>query len=673
MDRSIIAPYRAEEKELCIILYQKLLGLTLLYPGSEDVRKCLSDEMFLKVNQHAFFEIMSYLFRVFDAAEFKKRFFWPITDKKSEAIFRTSTVDYLKFINEKYQLNWSGIKSYLVVMPGGVKFIKFLLGFINFITSELIKQKEKYLCVNLDVPKQNMAKADIGTLIKKDIFFKEYVSAYLKTASEVNDILAKKSSLIHKQLDLLATETGCSVEILLSENFLQKFQANVQLLYEAKFSTKRSNVLKMQERISEAYQVFEQFHSKERTSKKNTECLYEQLPGEIPEFKLANAAKIEDEININDLISKYNCMHESIQLQLSHFHNAPYPTEATVNKLNGLQHELLQMGSHLTEFQKKINYGKKKPSTPTPTNYNLTKPNMESNLLPMLVCTPPIRLDVPDNCGKLRLSLFDAKGHCNNENFDSYIGPSRLAHQDDNSEDNLENCKKNFVNTSTIIDPVKLLKSINREPSKYKRVLQIDDHSFRNDLKHWISSPHKVHDEKASPGVDVMLKSEESSESTALEIENVAKSLESSPYTPLNTKNCTRVDKLHFCESNSDGARNLAYFKKLSAIKKVQNASMNIDNISTSPSGRLEPLVTMDVVNPSLPKIVVNDVTVNEELKLNEEAEGASTSTGGTLNNVNSPNSSLSEVEKARLSLNDCDVNDILFNTSDSVLKDVSM
>uniref|UniRef100_A0A1B0G1C3 HAUS augmin-like complex subunit 6 N-terminal domain-containing protein n=1 Tax=Glossina morsitans morsitans TaxID=37546 RepID=A0A1B0G1C3_GLOMM len=667
MDRSIIAPYRAEERELCTILYQKLLGLTSLYPGSEDVRKCLSDEMFLKVNQHAFFEIMSYLFRIFDAAEFKKRFFWPITDKKSEAVFRTSTVDYLKFINEKYQLNWSGIKSYLVVMPGGVKFIKFLLGFITFITSELIKQKEKHLCLTFDLIKQNMANADIGTLIKKDTFFKEYASAYIKTASEVNGILAKKSSLIHKQLSLLATETGCSVEILLSENFLQKFQANVQLLYEAKFSTTSSNVLKMQERILEAYQVFEQFHSKEIISKKNTECLYEQLPGEMPEFSLANAAKIDDEFNISDLISKYNCIHESIQLQLSHLHNVPYPTEAAANKLNGLEQELLQMESHLTDFQKKINYGKKKPSTPMHTNYNLTKP-MESNLLPMFVCTPPIRLDVRDNCEKPRLSLFDAKGHCSNENFDSYIGPSRLAHQDDNLEDNFENCNKSFVSTSRIIDPVQLLKSINREPSKYKRVLQIDDHSFKIDLGHWKSSPHKG--ENASHGVDAMPEREESSENTALEIENIAKSLESSPYTPLNSKDCTRVDKLHFCESNSDGARNLAYFKKLSAIKKVQNASMNID---TSPSGRLEPLVTMDVVNPSLPKIVVNDVTLNDELKLHEESESTSTSTGGTLDNVNSPNSSLSEMDKTHPSLNEYDVNDILFNTSDSVLKDVSM
>lgn len=108
-------------------------------------------------------------------------------------------------------------------------------------------------------------------------------------------------------------------------------------------------------------------------------------------------------------------------MQLSHLHNVPYPTEAAANKLNGLEQELLQMESHLTDFQKKINYGKKKPSTPMHTNYNLTKP-MESNLLPMFVCTPPIRLDVRDNCEKPRLSLFDAKGHCSNENFDSYIG-----------------------------------------------------------------------------------------------------------------------------------------------------------------------------------------------------------------------------------------------------------
>uniref|UniRef100_A0A1A9WC28 HAUS augmin-like complex subunit 6 N-terminal domain-containing protein n=1 Tax=Glossina brevipalpis TaxID=37001 RepID=A0A1A9WC28_9MUSC len=213
MDRSMIAPYRAEEKELSVIIHQKLLGLIALYPCSE-VRKYLSDEMFIKPNQGAFYKIMSYLFRVFDIGEFKKRFHWPIRDKKAEEVFRSSTIEYLKFINEKYHLNWTGIKLYLAIMPSGLKFIRFLLGFINFIIQDLSKRNEKHLCLNFELMERKMTEADIVTITKKDVLLKKYISTQLKDMNDVNVTLAKKSDNICKQLNMLATKTELDVQML---------------------------------------------------------------------------------------------------------------------------------------------------------------------------------------------------------------------------------------------------------------------------------------------------------------------------------------------------------------------------------------------------------------------------------------------------------------------------
>ena len=98
MDRTLIAPYKAEEKELNEKLYKKLEGLMLIYPPSEEFQRYFSKDMFLKPNQLAFFHVFHYLFRIHDAAEFKKRFFWPITDKRGESNFRCSAVEYLKFL-----------------------------------------------------------------------------------------------------------------------------------------------------------------------------------------------------------------------------------------------------------------------------------------------------------------------------------------------------------------------------------------------------------------------------------------------------------------------------------------------------------------------------------------------------------------------------------------------
>ncbi|KAM8701338.1 hypothetical protein ACLKA7_000695 [Drosophila subpalustris] len=120
---------------------------------------------------------MHYLFRILDPAEFKRRFYWPFTDKKSEANFRSSTVDNLKHLNEKHQLNWTNIKSYLVVMPGGMKFINFVLDLVGFVVKELTKQREKELSVEFDIT--TLRDLNVQSMSAQNTFMKEYASAYI--------------------------------------------------------------------------------------------------------------------------------------------------------------------------------------------------------------------------------------------------------------------------------------------------------------------------------------------------------------------------------------------------------------------------------------------------------------------------------------------------------------
>ena len=55
--------------------------------------------MFLRSNPKAFIHVMHFLFTIYDANEFKKRFYWPIEDKKNESSFRSSTIEFLNYIN----------------------------------------------------------------------------------------------------------------------------------------------------------------------------------------------------------------------------------------------------------------------------------------------------------------------------------------------------------------------------------------------------------------------------------------------------------------------------------------------------------------------------------------------------------------------------------------------
>lgn len=288
MDRTIITPYRAEEKELSLILYNKLQGLTLLHPPSEDLKKCLSDEMFVKPNQHAFFHVMHYLFRLIDPNEFRKRFYWPITDKRSESNFRTSTVEYLKFLNEKHQLNWSNIKSYLVVMPGGMKFISFMLDFVHFIIQELIKQKEKQLNVDSSQYREMVSEENLRKMCKEDSLLKEMASEFLNSIDVINKRYMEKVQMLTQHLEELAEATSLSVDQLTDEKFLIAFEdCNVEL-FDNYFAKRTRKILEMEQHVMGLKESMDRFYSKESGFKYDAQKIRQQLRNIRDHFSIEN-------------------------------------------------------------------------------------------------------------------------------------------------------------------------------------------------------------------------------------------------------------------------------------------------------------------------------------------------------------------------------------------------
>ena len=96
--------------------------------------------------------------------------------------------------------------------------------------------------------------------------------------------------------------------------------------------------------------------------------------------------------------------------------------------------------------------------------------------------------------------------------------------------------------------------------------------------------------------------------------------LQQSPITPFSSNDRTRIARIQLhldgsvgignSLSNATTSTSLNYIKKLSAVKKVQDVSANLANLSTSPSGRLEPLVTVE--DFTTPKLKLNDLSLNE-------------------------------------------------------------
>lgn len=265
MDRTIIAVQRAEERELSEKLYKKLRGLGLLHPQTDELQICLNEEMFMKPNPQAFFHVMRYLFCLLDATEFKKRFYWPITDKRSEANFRTSTVEYLKYINEKHKLQWGDIKSYLVVMPGGKKFIIFLLDLVAFVVQEQIRFREKLLGADVEVG--HLADLNLKRMRKQNSFFKDYASAYISNVDQQIVQLREKTQQLEKIYNSLAEETGRSKTELCSNQFIALFEKTNQEMFQENFAKATAMIRRLEEPIVELKERIDKFQLKESEMK----------------------------------------------------------------------------------------------------------------------------------------------------------------------------------------------------------------------------------------------------------------------------------------------------------------------------------------------------------------------------------------------------------------------
>ena len=159
------------------------------------------------------------------------------------------------------------------------------------------------------------------------------------------------------------------------------------------------------------------------------------------------------------------------------------------------------------------------------------------------------------------------------------------------------------LNRSKIIDPMQLLRSSSKkDTSKYKLTIpqaNISNWKLRQSL---LLSDND--DEKPTPSKNSnMIESHMKTPSPSLQ--------QQSPITPFSSNDRTRIARTQFhLDGSATTSTSLNYKKKLSAVKKVQDVSSNLANLSTSPSGRLEPLVT--VQDFTTPKLKLNDLSLNE-------------------------------------------------------------
>lgn len=168
---------------------------------------------------------MYYLFNILDPGETRKRFIWPITDKKYEAMFRTASVSYINHLIEKYSIKWQPVKSYLVVKPGGMKFLTFLHDFIDFFIKELVKKNEKLL--NIETRPEVL---DLGRIKVTSRTLKAYAAKYASELDIQRDEIESFTSHLKLAFAKLHALTGITERTLCDSAFKKYFDdVNVSL------------------------------------------------------------------------------------------------------------------------------------------------------------------------------------------------------------------------------------------------------------------------------------------------------------------------------------------------------------------------------------------------------------------------------------------------------------
>ncbi|XP_055608445.1 augmin complex subunit dgt6-like [Uranotaenia lowii] len=130
----------AQEEQLDAAIFYCLNALTKRHPATAEFRAVFLKGMFIKPNTKAFIHVLHFLFNIYDVKEFRKRFYWPIYDKNAESAFRSATVEYVNSLIERGRLELEKIKAHTVVLPGGIKFMKFLLVLIKMVLKEELRR-----------------------------------------------------------------------------------------------------------------------------------------------------------------------------------------------------------------------------------------------------------------------------------------------------------------------------------------------------------------------------------------------------------------------------------------------------------------------------------------------------------------------------------------------------
>ncbi|CAD7092111.1 unnamed protein product [Hermetia illucens] len=521
---------------------------------------------------------MHYLFNILDAAEFKKKFHWPV-DRTSESAFRTATVQYLNHLNEKHNLGWGEIKLFLVVMPGGMKFMKFLLELMNFVVEEEIRKTQKCLPEYLPQLELSLTSENVSTIVRTHEVFMEKALVLKENLSREITNLRKSSEALGDELNKICKDIGLSRDQL-DDTFWEKFADSNKELFKATVVSQVNEIEETEKSLDKLSSEIDTFSNADHCLPYDKNLLissYKTIQADYPDLcPKEDIVTTDNKIQLDSLFNAFNSVFPILKnlFEKSDLVNQTEKHEFELSQVSQMETDAVQLDGDISQCEMVVeNLQSELEKDLAKSFYSeqliTDSPNREENCIrSKYISTPVIQVENDDKTPRLPL-----RG--DNEEVQFYLTNS--ASLDTTSAGN----------ASQIIDPITLLRTVTRSNS-------------RNRQHRLNMSCVSTRDEAGTS----CIKGRKSLPLTTNENEDLLKTPISSKQKELSAKKA--LDRRNAIKETFFANHYVPFDPDDTILQAEQETILNND-LMKSPSGRLDPLVK---ISPEfvVPRVCINDM-----------------------------------------------------------------
>ncbi|XP_031630154.1 augmin complex subunit dgt6-like [Contarinia nasturtii] len=577
------------ESFLCDEIHDNFRTLALIYPFSDDFRDTFEKGMFIKPNAKAFPHVMKYLFMICDPTDFKKKFCWPIYNKAAEATFRNSTLELLTKLNTKHELGLVEVKNKILIFPGGMEFMRVIYELTRLAMQITLKRNGVHDLENQRPTTLATARKRLDDL--ENLY--KFVIEFKKNVEEHTSQLKIKTDALHQLLKTVTINTNITPDNILHDKFTESWEHVQNDIIERGIQPDVERVTKFQndcQKLEEKIDaIFEQ-----QTIKFDRNALAAfsaHMQKQYPQLFHKFASIVENgHINLDHMLQALPLAIPSM-LQLIESHK-PRSVDAMAYESNRLRKisqkadEVLQRTLQLcepTDCERKDHYSD-----------IIVTPRFE-NIQSMILSTPTISHDAVQRAEGAamktkRLSLFDDV---------PYLRPATsvmsVAPKTHNSilEESIRSGHKQFLSptclfskeSKTKLDPMSILRSLTKKEKKDKNANgNLKPKSMNLGLRFGLGGVGSNRPHELSKINDTMLSVPDFS-STLLNQSNEIKDTLLNVNEQINTSLAKSIDK--------NGHSAITNNRKRNSFLTGDIFENSDRDINSSPSGRIEPLVTM--------------------------------------------------------------------------------